>query len=53
MYWTRSKRARESSGDAFTLGDITEAVGRRTYGPMLLIIGLFAISPATIVPGMT
>jgi hypothetical protein len=47
------QRARESDGDPFTLGDIIEAVGRRSYGPLLLVIGLFAISPATIVPGMT
>jgi hypothetical protein len=46
-------RARESDGDPFTLGDIIDAVGRRSYGPLLLVIGLFAISPATIVPGMT
>jgi hypothetical protein len=46
-------RARESDGDPFTLGDIVEAVGRRSYGPLLLVIGLFGISPATIVPGMT
>jgi hypothetical protein len=46
------ERARASDG-AFTLGDIVEAVGRRSYGPLLLVIGLFAISPATIVPGMT
>lgn len=36
-----------------TLGEILEAVGRRAYGPMLLVIGLFAISPATIMPGFT
>lgn len=36
-----------------TLGDLLGAVGRRSYGPLLLVIGLFAISPATIVPGMT
>jgi hypothetical protein len=46
-------RAHESDSDPFTLGDIIEAVGRRSYGPLLLVIGLFAISPATIVPGMT
>jgi hypothetical protein len=38
---------------ALTLGEILEAVGRRAYGPILLVIGLFAISPATIVPGLT
>jgi hypothetical protein len=47
------QRARESDGDPFTLGDIVDAVGRRSYGPLLLVIGLFAISPATVVPGMT
>jgi hypothetical protein len=35
------------------VGDVLSAAGRRTYGPLLLLIGLFAISPATIVPGMT
>ena len=48
-----AQRARERDSDPFTLGDIIEAVGRRSYGPLLLVIGLFAISPATIVPGMT
>jgi hypothetical protein len=33
--------------------DILSAAGRRTFGPLLLIVGLFSISPATIVPGMT
>lgn len=46
-------RARESDGKAFTLDDVIDAVGRRSYGPLLLVIGLFAISPATVVPGMT
>ena len=36
-----------------SLGELLDAVGRRSYGPLLLVIGLFAISPATIVPGMT
>ncbi|MBL8542198.1 MAG: exopolysaccharide biosynthesis protein [Hyphomonadaceae bacterium] len=36
-----------------TLGEMLETVGRRSYGPLLLAIGLFAISPATVLPGMT
>jgi len=36
-----------------TLGDLLDSVGRRSYGPLLLLIGLFAISPATAIPGMT
>ena len=46
-------RARASDGQPFRLADITDSVGRRSYGPLLLVIGLFAISPATIVPGLT
>lgn len=36
-----------------TLGELLNSVGRRSYGPLLLVIGLFAISPATALPGMT
>ncbi|MEZ5959264.1 MAG: exopolysaccharide biosynthesis protein [Hyphomonadaceae bacterium] len=43
----------DDTPDRLTFGEILEAVGRRSYGPLLLVIGLFAISPATIVPGMT
>jgi len=35
------------------VGDIMARIGRRSYGPLLLVIGLFSISPATVVPGMT
>ncbi|MEQ1492821.1 MAG: exopolysaccharide biosynthesis protein, partial [Terricaulis sp.] len=43
----------DSTPDTLTLAEILDSVGRRSYGPLLLVIGLFAISPATIVPGMT
>jgi hypothetical protein len=36
-----------------SVGDIMSVIGRRSYGPLLLLIGLFSISPATVVPGMT
>lgn len=36
-----------------SMGELLGAVGRQSYGPLLLIIGLFAISPATVIPGMT
>lgn len=36
-----------------SVGNILTAIGRRTFGPLLLALGLFSISPATIVPGMT
>lgn len=44
---------RESAQQGVKLGVLLSAVGRRSYGPLLLVTGLFAISPATIVPGMT
>jgi hypothetical protein len=44
---------RASALQGVKLGVLISAVGRRSYGPLLLIIGLFAISPATVLPGMT
>jgi len=44
---------RDSEQQSVRLGILLNAVGRRSYGPLLLIIGLFSVSPATIVPGMT
>lgn len=43
----------DDTPETLTLDEILDSVGRRSYGPLLLVIGLFAISPATIVPGMT
>jgi hypothetical protein len=45
--------SRDSALESVRLGVLISAVGRRSYGPLLLIIGLFSISPATILPGMT
>ncbi len=42
-----------SAPQEMSLGELLAAVGRQSYGPLLLIIGLFAVSPATIMPGMT
>lgn len=35
------------------VGVVLSAVGRRTYGPLLLIVGLFSISPVALIPGVT
>lgn len=43
----------DETPENLTLGEVLDSVGRRSYGPLLLVIGLFAISPATVVPGMT
>lgn len=44
---------RENAQEGVRLGALMSAAGRRSYGPLFLIIGLFSISPATILPGMT
>lgn len=43
----------DETPQSLTLGEILDAVGRRSYGPLLLVIGLFAISPVTVIPGLT
>ena len=40
-----------TSGDQVTVRDMLNAVGRRSYGPILLLLGFIAISPLTILPG--
>lgn len=35
------------------LGDVLDAVGRRSYGPLLLVAGLIAVSPVTVIPGLS
>lgn len=39
--------------DQVTIRELLATVGRRSYGPLLLLVGLFAISPITAVPGLT
>lgn len=43
----------DDTPESLTLDEILDSVGRRSYGPLLLVIGLFTISPATVIPGMT
>jgi len=43
----------ETSGDVITARDMLNAIGRRSYGPILLLLGFIAISPLTIIPGAT
>jgi hypothetical protein len=44
---------KDNADEGVRLGVLLNAVGRRSYGPLLLVVGLFSISPATILPGMT
>lgn len=43
--------ASEANGDTVTVRDLLRAVGRRSYGPLLLVLGFVSISPLTIIPG--
>jgi hypothetical protein len=44
---------RDSALDGVKLGVLMNAVGRRSYGPLLLLAGLIAISPLTVLPFTT
>ncbi|MEM1148752.1 MAG: exopolysaccharide biosynthesis protein [Pseudomonadota bacterium] len=41
----------ETQGETVTISDLLDAVGRRAYGPVLLLLGFIAISPLTLIPG--
>lgn len=43
----------ETSGETVTLGQLMKIVERRSFGAVILLLGLIAISPLTIVPGAT
>lgn len=43
----------ETSGDQVTLKQLMEVAGHRSFGPVLLLLGLVAVSPLTVVPGAT
>ncbi len=38
---------------SITVREVFEVIGRRAYGPLLLLIGLISISPLTLIPGST
>ena len=40
-----------TDGETVSVEQLLNAVGRRAYGPLLLLVGFIAISPLTIVPG--
>jgi hypothetical protein len=44
---------KETSGETVTLGQLMGIVERRSFGAVILLLGLIAISPLTIVPGAT
>lgn len=46
-----SSLCEKTSGEQVSIADLLDAVGRRSYGPVLLLLGFIAISPLTLVPG--
>jgi hypothetical protein len=45
-------KQRTEMGDEVTLGDMLDAVGRRSFGPVLLLCGLIPASPLSGIPGL-
>lgn len=41
-----------TSGEEVTVSDLLDAVGRRAYGPLLLLLGFISITPVTLIPGV-
>ena len=42
-----------TEGEVVTVRDLLDAVGRRSYGPILLLLGFISVSPLTLIPGST
>ncbi|MBK8197415.1 MAG: exopolysaccharide biosynthesis protein [Acidobacteria bacterium] len=40
-----------TDGEEVSVGELLHAIGRRAYGPVLLLLGFIAVSPLTIIPG--
>ncbi len=40
-----------TEGESVSVRDMLNAVGRRSYGPVLLLLGFIAVSPLTLIPG--
>jgi len=41
----------QTDGETVSVRDLLNAVGRRSYGPVILLLGFIALSPLTIIPG--
>jgi hypothetical protein len=45
--------AERTEGETVSMKEMLDAIGRRSYGPILLLLGFVAVSPLTIIPGST
>lgn len=43
----------QTTGETVTVGELLKVVGRRAHGPVLLLLGVIAVSPLTVIPGAT
>ncbi|MEQ8557798.1 MAG: exopolysaccharide biosynthesis protein [Henriciella sp.] len=43
----------QTEGETVTVRNLMDAVGRRAYGPILLLLGFISVSPLTFIPGAT
>ncbi|MEM5515918.1 exopolysaccharide biosynthesis protein [Henriciella sp. AS95] len=43
----------QTEGETVSVRDLLNAVGRRAYGPILLLLGFISVSPLTLIPGAT
>lgn len=51
--WLLNCLVTETSGDTVTLGQLMRIMERRSFGAVILLLGLIAVSPLTVVPGAT
>ena len=51
LYTLLASLVEQTTGETVSIEDLLNAVGRRAFGPILLLLGFIAISPLTIVPG--
>lgn len=47
----RMRGATEAEGECVSLADVLDALGSRTYGPFLVVLGLLIVSPIGDIPG--
>ena len=47
----RMRGATEGEGECVSLEDVLDALGSRTYGPFLVVLGLLIVSPIGDIPG--
>jgi len=41
----------KTEGESVSVRDLLNAVGRRSYGPVILLLGFIALSPLSLIPG--